>query len=152
MSVKTRKLGPPLAAVFFGLSAATYAAAQAPTVVHVDLMDPSTGPSIKSMMIKADPANVKPGPVLFEVSNDSKKLVHEMIVVAVSNPDAALPYDRKADRVIESKIRDLGEASDLQPGEKKTLRLTLEPGNYILMCNQPEHYKSGMRTDLVVGP
>ncbi len=152
MSVKTRKLSPALAAVFFGLSAAAYPAAQSPTVVHVDLMDPSTGPSIKGMVIKADPTRVRPGPVLFEVSNDSKNLVHEMLVVAVSRPDPTLPYDQKDNRVIESKIRDLGEASDLRPGEKKSLRLTLKPGNYILMCNQPDHYKSGMRTDLVVGP
>ena len=152
MSVRTRKLRSALAAVFFGLGAAAYAAAASPTVVHVDLTDPSTDPSIKGMVIKADRTNVKAGPVLFEVSNDSKNLVHEMIVVAVSRPDATLPYDGKDGRVIELKIQDLGEASDLQPGEKKTLRLTLKPGSYILMCNQPNHYKAGMRTNLVVGP
>ena len=91
-------------------------------------MDPS--PSINSMMIKTDAQDVKAGPVVFEVSNDSKTQVHEVIVVAVANPDGPLPYDKKDDRVNESKIADLGEASDLQPGEKKMLRLTLKPGNY----------------------
>ena len=94
--------------------------------------------------------SVKAGPVVFDVSNDSKTQVHEVIVVAVANPDAPLPYDKKDDRVNESKIADLGEASDLQPGEKKTLRLTLKPGNYELICNQPDHYKSGMKASLVV--
>ena len=50
----------------------------------------------------------------------------------------------------ESKIADLAEASDLQPGEKKRLRLTLKPGNYELICNQPDHYKAGMKASLVV--
>jgi uncharacterized cupredoxin-like copper-binding protein len=88
--------------------------------------------------------------VIFAVSNDSKDLVHEMIVVSVAQPAQPLPYDRKDDRVVESEIKDLGEASDLKPGEKKTLRLSLKPGNYILMCNQPDHYKAGMKTNLVV--
>jgi uncharacterized cupredoxin-like copper-binding protein len=150
MSLGTRRLGLALAAMLFGMSAVAHAAAQSPTVVHVDLMDPSTGPSIKSMVIKADRQSSKPGPVVFAVSNHSKNLAHEMIVVSVAGPDATLPYDQKDDRVIESKIQDLGEASDLQPGEKKTLRLILKPGNYILMCNQPDHFKAGMRTSLVV--
>ena len=123
-----------------------------PTIVHVDLMDPSTGPSIKSMTVKTDQQSVKAGPVKFLVSNDSKTLVHEMIVVSVADPKAALPYDKKDDRVVESKIKDLGEASDLQPGEKKTLTLTLKPGDYILMCNQPDHYKTGMSVNLAVTP
>ena len=118
--------------------------------MHVDLMDPSSGPSIKSMMIKTDQQSVKAGPVTFMVSNDSKNLVHEMLVVSVADPKTPLPYDRKDDRVIESKIKDLGEASDLPPGRKKTLTLTLKPGDYILMCNQPAHYEAGMTANLTV--
>ena len=152
MSVRTTRFWCALAATLLGLSAAAHAAPQPTTVVHVDLMDPSTGPEVKSMLIKADPQSVKAGPVVFAVSNDSKTLVHEMIVVALARPDSPLPNEQKANRVIELKIRDLGEASDLQPGEKKTLRLVLKPGNYLLMCNQPGHYQSGMRTDLIVTP
>jgi len=124
--------------------------AMSPAIVHVDLMDPSSGPSVKSMMIKADRQSVKAGPVEFLVSNDSKSLVHEMIVVAVADPNTPLPYDRKDHRVVESRIKDLGEASDLPPGTKKTLTLTLKLGNYILMCNQPDHYKTGMKASLTV--
>lgn len=131
-----------------GLSPA--ADANAPAVVHVDLMDPSSGGSIHSMTIGTDVESVPAGPVVFEVSNDSKNLVHEMIVVAVAQPDAPLPYDAKTNRVTESKIDDLGEASDLNPGEKKTLRLTLKPGTYDLICNQPSHYHAGMKATLTV--
>lgn len=144
------KTPPVLALALFGSILAGRASAAPPAVVHVDLMDPSTGPSVKSMMIKTDQRSVKAGPVKFLVSNESKTLVHEMIVVSVANPNAALPYDRKDNRVIESRIKDLGEASDLPPGTKKTLTLTLKPGDYILMCNQPDHYKNGMRVNLTV--
>ena len=51
-----------------------------PAVVHVQLMDPSSGPSIKSMMIKTDRRSVKAGPVKFLVSNDSKSLSRDSLV------------------------------------------------------------------------
>jgi uncharacterized cupredoxin-like copper-binding protein len=141
----------PLVILTLLASIATGRAATAPgAVVHVDLMDPSTSPSVKSMMIKADAQSVKAGPVTFVVSNDSKALVHEMIVVSVDSPGEPLPYDKKDNRVDESEIKDLGEALDMRPGEKKTLQLTLTPGNYELICNQPNHYMFGMRTNLIV--
>ncbi len=153
MPIEIRRTLPILAFTLLGPSAvAGQAAATSPAVVHVDLMDPSSGPSIKTMMIQTDQKRVKAGPVTFMVSNDSKTLVHEMIVVSVTDPKTPLPYDEKDDRVIEFKIKDLGEASDLPAGEKKTLVLTLKPGNYILLCNQPSHYKAGMRVNLTVLP
>ena len=142
----------PMTVALLAVSAAAHAATRSPTVVHVDLMDPSTSPSVKQMMIKADTKEVPAGPVVFQVANNSKTLVHEMLVVPVAGPNATLPFDRAADRVDEAKINSLGETSDLQPGEKKTLQLTLKPGNYRLFCNQPDHYKSGMETSLVVTP
>jgi uncharacterized cupredoxin-like copper-binding protein len=141
---------PTLALTLLASSGLASATAASPSVVRVDLMDPSISSSIKSMRIKTNVQSVKAGLVVFDVSNDSKTLVHEMIVVAAANPHAPLPYDKKDDRVNESKIADLGEASDLPPGEKKTLRLTLKPGNYELICNQPGHYKAGMKAILVV--
>jgi uncharacterized cupredoxin-like copper-binding protein len=151
MRVGIRKTLPILAFALLGPSvAAGQATGASPAIVHVDLMDPSSGPSTKSMMIKTDQQSVKAGPVTFMVSNDSKNLVHEMIVVSVTDPETPLPYDAKDNRVIESKIKDLGEASDLPPGTKQTLTLTLKPGAYILLCNQPTHYKAGMKANLTV--
>ena len=75
-----------------------------------------------------------------------------MIVVALKSKDEKLPYDTKKDAVDEAKIKDLGEASNLAIGANKTLTLTLKPGLYRLICNQPGHYKGGMRADLTVTP
>jgi uncharacterized cupredoxin-like copper-binding protein len=129
---------------------AALAAGPAPSVVKIDMTDATVDASLKNMVMKADPQTVKAGPVTFEVSNSSKSLIHEMIVVSVSDPNSPLPYDDKANRVIESKIKHLGEASDLKPGTKKTLKLTLKPGSYLLICNQVGHYHQGMTTTFTV--
>jgi len=131
---------------------APIAASQAATstVVKVTLRDATDDPNMKMMEMKADPQTIKAGPVSFEVTNESKSLVHEMIVVAIAQPGEALPYNDKKGEVLESKIKHLGEASDLPAGTKKTLKLNLKPGNYVLICNQPGHYHQGMTTAFTV--
>jgi uncharacterized cupredoxin-like copper-binding protein len=71
-------------------------------------------------------------------------------VVASPPNGGKLPYDEKVGRVIENRIKDLGEVSDLPPGKSGSLTLTLTPGNYLLICNQPNHYRAGMWTRLTV--
>ena len=52
----------------------------------------------------------------------------------------------------EDQVKVLGEASDLQPNVTKTVDLTLAPGSYLLVCNVPGHYASGMATAITVTP
>ena len=42
------------------------------------------------------------------------------------------------------------ETTDLDPGKGGTLTLDLQPGHYILICNQPGHFMHGMKADLTV--
>ena len=42
------------------------------------------------------------------------------------------------------------QSGDLNTGEAKTFTLDLEPGNYVLMCNQTGHYLLGMHIPFVV--
>jgi uncharacterized cupredoxin-like copper-binding protein len=65
-------------------------------------------------------------------------------------PEASLPYDEKQAEVIEKRITDLGEISDLPPGKSGSLSVRLKAGNYLLICNQPNHYKAGMWTKFTV--
>ncbi len=67
------------------------------------------------MSIRTDKSSVKAGEVTFDVTNWSRSLVHEMLVVAVDNADAALPYDYAKQQVIEDQIKMLGETDELQP-------------------------------------
>lgn len=102
------------------------------------------------MSIRADASTVKAGNVTFDVTNWSRSIVHEMLVIAVDGPDAALPYDYSKQQVIEDQVKMLGETDELQPNASKTLTLDLPAGNYLLICNVPGHYGSGMQTSFTV--
>jgi uncharacterized cupredoxin-like copper-binding protein len=133
------------------VSAALYVApVDAATAVNVKLQDPSTNAAPSSMHIAVDRDSVPAGKVTFRAVNASKDQVHELIVVRVDSPPAALPYDEKKQEVVEKRIRDLGEVGDLKPGRSSTLTLNLRPGSYLLICNQPGHYRAGMSTPFTV--
>ena len=104
------------------------------------------------MSIRVDQPTVKAGAVAFDVTNWSRSVLHEMLVVAVDNPTAPLPYDYPQARVPEDQVKVLGEAADLQPNTSKTFELTLKPGSYLLICNLPGHYAAGMVAPLSVTP
>jgi len=120
--------------------------------VEVVMQDPSTGSEIHKMQMLANPPTVPAGEVIFHATNESKTLVHEMLVVKVKRFGEKLPYDAKTSEVIERRVRDLGEISDLKPGTSGALTLRLKAGFYVLLCNQPGHYKQGMWTRFTVSP
>lgn len=95
---------------------------------------------------------IKAGPVTFEVKNNSEKTVHEMLVLPVKTTATPLPYIKNENRLDENKTNSLGEVSELDPGKSGTLTLTMKPGKYLLVCNVPGHYASGMWTLLTVSP
>jgi uncharacterized cupredoxin-like copper-binding protein len=119
-------------------------------IVSITLQDPSADPSISGMEMRTDTTSVKAGRVTLEAVNRSKDLVHEVLVVPAPSDGKQLPYDIKTNTIIEKRVHSLGEISELKPGAHGTLTLNLKPGTYLLLCNQPGHYKSGMRTKLVV--
>ena len=118
--------------------------------VNVTLEDASEGGNLSGMKMTATPDSVKAGRITLHATNKSQALVHEVIVVLPPANGAPLPYDDKEGRVIEKRIKDLGEVSDLPPGKSGSLTVRLVPGSYLLICNQPNHYKAGMWTKLTV--
>ncbi len=140
------------AGTLLGMAVGFAAPAFANTTVKVALMDPSTGSSVSGMMMTATPNTVKAGMVTFQDTNESKGLVHEMILIRKPADGKALPYDAKTQRIIEAKIKSLGEVSELDPGKSGKLTVTLKPGNYLLLCNQASHYMAGMSTPFTVTP
>jgi uncharacterized cupredoxin-like copper-binding protein len=102
------------------------------------------------MGIRTDKNTVPAGKVTFNVSNDSKDVIHEMLVSPVATEDTVLPFIDAENRVDEDKSGDLGEVSELDPGKSGSLTLDLKPGIYILFCNVPGHYMAGMWTVLKV--
>jgi uncharacterized cupredoxin-like copper-binding protein len=104
------------------------------------------------MSIRADSTSVKAGAVVFDVTNWSRSLTHEVVVVAVDSADAPLPYDYNAMRVVEEQVTMAGETGELAPSASKALELTLKPGSYLLICNLPGHYAAGMVLPFTVTP
>ncbi|KEO55028.1 hypothetical protein TP2_16660 [Thioclava pacifica DSM 10166] len=143
--------------------AALPAAAAGETVIDVSLWDDPnkdtpTGlgygmggdMSKANMGIKVSQAEVTAGHVAFKVTNDSKDMIHEMVVSPIKETGKPLPYDADLDKVIEDDAGHLGEVAELDPGQKGGLTLDLKPGQYILYCNIPAHYGAGMWTVLTV--
>jgi uncharacterized cupredoxin-like copper-binding protein len=104
------------------------------------------------MSMRIDRQAVKAGNVELDMTNWSRSLVHEVLIVPVDSPDAPLPYDYGTDEVVEDQINVLADSSELKPSESKTLEVDLSPGSYLLLCNVPGHYASGMVVPLAVTP
>ncbi len=104
------------------------------------------------MGVKLDQVSVPAGKITFDVTNDSKDMVHEMMVSPVPDGTTELPYVADENRVDEEKAGHLGEVSELDPGKGGSLTVDLTPGNYIVYCNIPGHFIDGMWTMLTVTP
>jgi uncharacterized cupredoxin-like copper-binding protein len=104
------------------------------------------------MAVRADQDSVPAGTVTFDITNWSRSVVHELIVVAVDCPTAPLPYDYNSWRVVEDQIKLVGDSGELSPSASKTLELKLTPGSYLLICNVAGHYAAGMALPLTVRP
>lgn len=104
------------------------------------------------MAIRIDQESIKAGPVKFDVTNWSRFLPHEMLIVAVDNPATSLPYDYNEATVNEDQLKILGDTSELRPTQSGSVEVTLKPGSYLLICNVPGHYAAGMATTLRVTP
>jgi uncharacterized cupredoxin-like copper-binding protein len=104
------------------------------------------------MAVRADQNSVPAGTVTFDVTNWSRSVVHELVVVAVDSPTAPLPYDYNSWRVVEDQIKLVGDSGELSPSASKTLELKLAAGNYLLICNVAGHYAAGMALPLTVTP
>jgi len=145
----SRLIGSALCLLLLTTAGAANATATAQSL-GIKLQDSSTDPSIAHMRIVLDHTALKPGRVTFQAENQSKSLVHEVLLAR--DDGAKLPFDAKHDRVIERRLRRLGEIADLAPGKTGKLTLNLERGSYVLLCNQPGHYKDGMVAKLIVAP
>lgn len=128
-------------------------------VVHVTLMDkgseapmatglamgtPGADMSQATMSVAVTAPELHAGKVTFDVTNGSTETVHEMIVAPVPSDGRTLPFDASMDRVDEDAAGDLGEVSELDPGQSGSLTLDLQPGRYVLFCNVPGHFDNGM--------
>jgi uncharacterized cupredoxin-like copper-binding protein len=154
-----RKLLALAALIGIAVSANAAPAGAAATTVTVQLVDkvpdapmatgltygtPGIDLSKATQIIKASRTTAPVGDVTFNVTNTSTDMVHEMLVLPVSTANQPLPYLADKLTLDESKTKSAGEVSELDPGKSGTLTVNLQPGTYLLVCNQPGHYAAGM--------
>lgn len=110
----------------------------------MDLVMGGTGDLAKANMgIKLSAETVKAGEVTFELVNDSKELVHEMLVIPLKG-DTPPPFKADANEIDEDTAGALGEIEETDPGKTGTATFNLAAGRYLLVCNIGGHYANGM--------
>lgn len=109
-----------------------------------------------AMRIVIRPSTVAAGEVSFRVQNLGH-LVHELVVLPLPSggagtrpvgSDGTVSEDGSLGEV--SKTCGAGAGDGIVPGGIGWLTLHLDPGRYELICNLPNHYASGMFTELDV--
>jgi uncharacterized cupredoxin-like copper-binding protein len=101
-----------------------------------------------AMSLTVDQSTVKAGDVVFQVHNDAMTEEHEMVLVKLKSPDQKLAVVQGKHRVDERQLKSLGEVSEIKPGADGALRVKLQPGSYLLLCNIKGHYEAGMHATL----
>jgi uncharacterized cupredoxin-like copper-binding protein len=92
------------------------------------------------------------GLVSFNVTNKGT-MIHEFDIYQSSLPLDSLPLNSSL-MVDESnpKVKTIEASLNIPAGTSQTITVTLSAGHYYLVCNQPGHYKLGMRLEYIVGP
>jgi uncharacterized cupredoxin-like copper-binding protein len=118
------------------VEASTSGAANALAVTeHNFAIDPSAG-------------TVAAGTVTLSISNTGPSS-HELLIFRTALPDDKLPLGNDA-RVNEDAIPKVFDTeTDLPAGDHRQATVNLPPGRYVLICNLPGHYLSGMHTTVI---
>lgn len=119
-----------------------------PMMLGTAMMNGGMAGAMMGMTI--DKASVPAGMVTFAVTNDSKDIIHEMVVSPITSLDDVLPYLKDENKIDEDAAGHLGEVAELEPGQAGSLGMEMKPGLYLLYCNIPGHYVGGMWTVLTV--
>lgn len=97
------------------------------------------------------------GEITFVVVNEGPDDVHEFVIIRTDLEPGDLPTDATGavDEAGEG-IEVVDEIEDIAVGDSAEVTVTLEPGNYVLICNiyteseQEAHYAMGMRAAFTV--
>ena len=105
--------------------------------------------SLKEWEVAVDVANAKAGEVTFTVSNNGT-IGHEFLVVKTDIALGEIPLDGDHFAEPTDGIEVIDEIGEFAKGTTEVLVLALEPGNYQLVCNLPDHYEAGMHASFTV--
>ena len=118
------------------------------TTVDVTLQEWAVVPAVTSA-----PA----GEITFHITNNGPEDVHEFVVIQTDLAHGDLPVDETGTVDEEGgEMTVVDEVEDLPVGETEDLTVSLDAGNYVLICNiysadeQESHYQMGMHIGFTV--
>src|SRR5580765_3868637 len=82
-----------------------------------------------------------------DISNEGPS-THEFVIIKTDDAPDALPV--KDNEVQEDGLNVVDEQEDIAPSTTGVLQTNLEAGSYVIICNLPAHYESGMHTAFTV--
>ncbi|MCH7838069.1 MAG: hypothetical protein IIC26_06125 [Chloroflexi bacterium] len=101
-------------------------------------------------VISAVPPSVADGSVIFQATNDGVN-VHNLRVIKTDLAPDGLPVS--GGQADEAQLNVVASTADLAAGQSEsTPAIDMQPGNYVLICNVPAHYQSGMYLGFQVTP
>jgi uncharacterized cupredoxin-like copper-binding protein len=130
-------------------------ASMAPTGATVNV-------TLQEWAVVPDAESAPAGEVTFAVTNDGPDDVHEFVIIRTDLEPGDLPTDatgavNEAGVQFQSgEMEVIDEIEDLAVGDTQEVTVTLEAGNYVLLCNiydeteQEAHYAEGMRIAFTV--
>jgi uncharacterized cupredoxin-like copper-binding protein len=109
--------------------------------------------TLQEWSVTPSAASAPAGAVTFTVTNDGPDDIHEFVVLKTDLDPGDLPTDDHGAVSEDGEgIEVVDEIEDVPTGETQELTVTLEAGNYVLLCNiydedeDEAHYQMGMRT------
>lgn len=96
------------------------------------------------------PESTEAGSVTFSARNVGR-IDHELVVLRTRRSVDELPVEDAEVQENGGDVDVLAKTPRIEPGRSRELTVRLDRGRYVLICNVPGHYLSGMRRELRVG-
>jgi uncharacterized cupredoxin-like copper-binding protein len=103
----------------------------------------------KDFSISLSPTSGSSGEVTFDIRNDGPSM-HELVVIRTDLPEAELPTSKGVVDEGADGVEIVKEKEDIAANASASLTVDLEAGAYVLICNLPAHYQSGMHATFSV--
>jgi uncharacterized cupredoxin-like copper-binding protein len=101
--------------------------------------------TVSDFKIEPSTTTVKNGKAEFRVKNNGPS-VHEFVIFDTDLAADQLPL--KGTEVDEDQLKVVDELEDLAKDTTTTLKVSLDKGKYVVICNVAGHYQQGMRVAL----
>ncbi|MBA3691350.1 MAG: hypothetical protein H0W82_08075 [Actinobacteria bacterium] len=110
------------------------------------------GATERNSSIELDTHSLKAGSTTFSVDNAGPS-THQFVVLATDLAPDSLPVSEGFGNPVDEKgkgVTLIDKIKDISVGCSASLTLDLDSGNYVVICNLPGHYASGMYAPLKV--